>query len=113
MATRKLPAGGQTAFLRRLAMNPDTELMFTQRSGHKAEALGIERPDFLSAILTGRVTHSDHLGPDWRRTVHGRDRDGETIALVVTVVPIGDGRNKRIVVLDCEREQTEEDFAAS
>lgn len=84
-------------------MEPTTELMFTQRSGHEAEQLGISRPDCLRAIATGGVIRSEQFGPDWRRVVQGRDMDGNLITLVITVVSIADDGRKRIVVLESER----------
>ena len=87
-------------------MLPSTELMFTQNSAAEAEQLGISRPDCLRAIATSGVIKSEQLGPDWRRTVRGKDMDGNTITLVVTVVPTMDGKRKRIVVLKTERNDT-------
>lgn len=98
--------------LRRLAMDHSTELMFTQRSGYEASERGIYRQDCLSAIITGRVIGSEKLGPDWRRTVRGKDRDGETITIVLTVVPLSAGA-QRIVILETERTGDIENGVAS
>lgn len=88
--------------MRRLAKNPATELMFTQSSGHEAEQTGLTRSDCLRMIAVGRVIRSEMSGPDWRRWVRGTDLDGNTMTLVLTVVPTSEN-NKRIVILKCER----------
>ena len=97
--------------LRRLAMDSATELMFTQRSGYEAEQRRVFRPDCLSAIISGRVIKSEKLGPDWRRTVQGNDREGKLITIVLTVVTLNSG-TKRIVVLDVEREGDDDGVAS-
>jgi hypothetical protein len=112
MSKRKFAHTPDGVFLRRLAMDPTTELMFTQRSGYEAEQQRIYRPDCLSAICVGRVINSEKNGPDWRRTVQGKDREGDTITIVVTVVTTNSG-GKRIVVLDSLRNnESDEDKAA-
>ena len=113
MKPSKFPARSESAKLRRLAMDPSTELMFTQNSGVEAEQLGLSRPDCLRAIATGGVSKSEQLGPDWRRTVQGRDMDGNPITVVITVVTAMDGRRKRIVVLKCERNDDDVNGVAS
>lgn len=113
MKPSKFPARSESARLRRLAMDPSTQLMFTQSSGVEAEQIRISRPDCLRAIATGGVIRSEQLGQDWRRTVQGKDMDGNTITLVVTVVPAMDERKKRIVVLKCERTDDDVNGVAS
>jgi hypothetical protein len=103
MKPSKFAARSESANLRRLAMNASTELMFTQNSAAEAEQSGITRPDCLRAIATGGVVKSEQLGPDWRRTVRGKDMDGNAITIVITVVSTMDGKRKRIVVLKSER----------
>src|SRR5208337_5169452 len=104
MAQLKSSASSEGGRLRRLAMNTATELMFTQNSGYQAEQIGLTRPDCLRVIASGRVIKSERSDPDWRRWVQGQDLDGNTITLVVTVVQM-DEQRKRIVILNCEKEE--------
>jgi len=106
MAQPKNSSQSEGAKLRRLAMNPATELMFTQFSGNKADEFGLTRPDCLRILQAGRVIKSEMSGPDWRRWVQGQDLEGNTVTLAVTVVQIDDDR-KRIVILDCEKNEEE------
>ena len=104
MAQAKNSSQSEGAKLRRLAMTPSTELMFTQASGYEAEQCGLSRPDCLRIIQSGRVIKSELSGSDWRRWVQGQDLDGNTITLVITVVQM-DAQRKRIVVLNCEKNE--------
>ena len=103
MVQPKQNGTSEGAKLRRLAMNPATELMFTQRSGNQAEEMGVSRPDCLRIIGSGRVIKSENHGNEWRRWVQGIDLDGNTVTLALTVVTTNSG-TKRIVILDCERD---------
>lgn len=104
MAQAKTSPTSEGAKLRRLAMNPATELMFTQNSEYQADQTSLTRPDCLRILQCGRIIKSEMSGPDWRRWVQGQDLDGNTVTLAVTVVQM-DEQRKRIVVLNCEKDE--------